>query len=98
MSNDESAMVLLQQVVRVRCAVGLRGCAPPTFFRSRGAALFFRLVVGPPNGSPHDTRGRLPERPMGADCKSVGFAFEGSNPSPATRDARPRTGNCAGPP
>jgi hypothetical protein len=28
--------------------------------------------------------GRLPERPMGADCKSVGFAFEGSNPSPAT--------------
>lgn len=28
--------------------------------------------------------GRLPERPMGADCKSVGFAYDGSNPSPAT--------------
>ena len=34
-------------------------------------------------------RGGLPERPMGADCKSVGFAFEGSNPSPATRSRRP---------
>ena len=35
-----------------------------------------------------DTRrrgpGRLPERPKGADCKSAGSAFEGSNPSPAT--------------
>ena len=29
--------------------------------------------------------GRLPERPMGADCKSVGEAYEGSNPSPATQ-------------
>jgi hypothetical protein len=28
--------------------------------------------------------GGLPERPMGADCKSVGVAFDGSNPSPAT--------------
>ena len=28
--------------------------------------------------------GGLPERPMGADCKSAGNAFEGSNPSPAT--------------
>src|SRR5699024_7441249 len=28
--------------------------------------------------------GRLPERPKGADCKSAGSAFEGSNPSPAT--------------
>jgi len=27
----------------------------------------------------------LPERPMGGDCKSPGSAFEGSNPSPATR-------------
>ena len=26
---------------------------------------------------------------MGADCKSVGFAFEGSNPSPATQRGRP---------
>src|SRR5689334_23964398 len=29
-------------------------------------------------------RGGLPEWPMGADCKSVGLAYEGSNPSPAT--------------
>jgi len=27
----------------------------------------------------------LPERPMGGDCKSPGSAFEGSNPSPATK-------------
>ena len=29
-------------------------------------------------------RGRLPERPKGADCKSAGTAYGGSNPSPAT--------------
>ena len=29
-------------------------------------------------------RGGIPERPKGADCKSVGSAFEGSNPSPST--------------
>src|SRR5680860_1371053 len=29
---------------------------------------------------------------MGADCKSVGFAFEGSNPSPATSGGASRTG------
>src|SRR5690242_20413321 len=28
--------------------------------------------------------GGLPEWPKGADCKSVGSAYEGSNPSPAT--------------
>src|SRR3954452_21859116 len=32
-------------------------------------------------------RGGLPEWPMGADCKSVGLAYEGSNPSPATPGA-----------
>ena len=26
--------------------------------------------------------GWIPERPKGADCKSVSYAFEGSNPSP----------------
>jgi len=30
----------------------------------------------------------LPERPMGGDCKSPGSAFEGSNPSPATKSIR----------
>src|SRR5215831_10952302 len=29
-------------------------------------------------------QGRLPERPKGAVCKTVGFAFPGSNPGPAT--------------
>ena len=28
--------------------------------------------------------GGLPERPMGADCKSAGSAFSGSNPLPTT--------------
>ena len=28
--------------------------------------------------------GRIPEWPKGADCKSVSYAFEGSNPSPPT--------------
>ena len=28
--------------------------------------------------------GGIPEWPKGADCKSVGNAFEGSNPSPST--------------
>lgn len=28
--------------------------------------------------------GRLPERPKGADCKSAGTAYGGSNPSSAT--------------
>src|SRR5690606_34361122 len=32
--------------------------------------------------------GRLPERPKGADCKSAGTAYVGSNPTPATEKAR----------
>ena len=31
--------------------------------------------------------GRIPERSNGTDCKSVGLAFEGSNPSPPTHFA-----------
>ena len=31
---------------------------------------------------PHRNHGWIPEWPKGADCKSVGTAFEGSNPSP----------------
>ena len=31
---------------------------------------------------PHRNQGWIPEWPKGADCKSVGTAFEGSNPSP----------------
>ena len=29
--------------------------------------------------------GGIPKRSTGTDCKSVGSAFEGSNPSPSTR-------------
>jgi hypothetical protein len=32
--------------------------------------------------------GGLPERPMGADCKSAGYAFSGSNPLPTTMMAK----------
>ena len=31
--------------------------------------------------------GGLPEWPKGADCKSAGYAFDGSNPSPSTASA-----------
>ena len=34
---------------------------------------------------PHRNYGWIPEWPKGADCKSVGTAFEGSNPSPPTK-------------
>src|SRR3954465_813001 len=37
--------------------------------------------------APVRPHGGLPEWPMGADCKSVGLAYEGSNPSPATPGA-----------
>ena len=37
-------------------------------------------------GNLADCRGRLPERPKGADCKSAGIAYIGSNPIPATRE------------
>ena len=33
---------------------------------------------------PLRTCGGVPEWPKGADCKSAGTAFEGSNPSPTT--------------
>ena len=33
--------------------------------------------------------GWIPEWPKGADCKSVGNAFEGSNPSPSIRLIKP---------
>src|SRR3954470_11554908 len=43
------------------------------------------LVPGPQNPrTPAPPHGRLPERPKGAVCKTVGSAFVGSNPTPAT--------------
>ena len=40
-----------------------------------------RVIGSSPIGS---ILGWIPEWPKGADCKSVGDAFEGSNPSPST--------------
>ena len=41
-----------------------------------------RVIGSSPIGS---ILGWIPEWPKGADCKSVGTAFEGSNPSPPTK-------------
>src|SRR3954454_6386346 len=46
--------------------------------------------------APVRPHGGLPEWPMGADCKSVGLAYEGSNPSPATGAHRPPTSSEVG--
>src|SRR3954449_8762204 len=70
MSNDESAMA------RVPPAAGSAD------FKSVIGLRYSFVPAAPETIWGH--HGRLPERPMGADCKSVGFAFEGSNPSPAT--------------
>ncbi len=42
--------------------------------------------------------GGLPEWPKGADCKSAGYAFDGSNPSPSTtlEDIRDKEESIAG--
>ena len=47
--------------------------------RPAHSPLFFSV---PPGARRHP--GRLPERPKGAVCKTVGYAFGGSNPPPAT--------------
>ena len=36
--------------------------------------------------------GRVPERPKGADCKSVVTDYDGSNPSPSTKSNTPQGG------
>ena len=43
-------------------------------------------VVGsnPTSGTINIISGEVPERPKGSDCKSDGYAFEGSNPSLTT--------------
>ena len=38
--------------------------------------------------------GGVPERSKGTDCKSVGSAFEGSNPSPSTRSIYRKCAGC----
>src|SRR3954451_19674238 len=45
---------------------------------------------------PSRRRGGLPEWPKGAVCKTVGIAYVGSNPSPATPPRRPLTSSDTG--
>ena len=45
-----------------------------------------RVIGSSPIGPTYINYGWVPEWPKGADCKSVGNAFEGSNPSPSTKD------------
>src|SRR5438045_952264 len=61
----------------------------------------FRLPRGRVFGYPCDAAsaaayGRLPEWPKGAVCKTVGSAYVGSNPTPAThlRRSKPVTLDC----
>src|SRR5690348_14909390 len=60
------------------------------FLRS-GDALLAPRGRGPPllYAAPVPPHGGLPEWSKGADCKSVGTAYEGSNPSPATGREQP---------
>src|SRR5918912_15675 len=46
--------------------------------------LVFREAQGQSTKLTADKRGEVPEWPKGADCKSAGDAFEGSNPSLST--------------
>ena len=53
-----------------------------------------RVIGSSPIGPTSKIYGWIPEWPKGADCKSVGNAFEGSNPSPSTRLIKPDSADC----
>ena len=53
--------------------------AQPNFALETGRRLWLNLY-----SRTFGTVGRLPKWPTGADCKSAGYAFDGSNPSPTT--------------
>lgn len=57
----------------------------------RGLAILPRRQAVSPR-APRQARGGLPERPMGADCKSAAECYGGSNPSPATTITGSRSG------
>ena len=85
-----STLLTMSKCCRPWCLlpVGCRARAGRTRRRARCGILPYRAPCDP--SAVGATAGGLPERPMGADCKSVGLAFEGSNPSPATlTEARP---------
>jgi hypothetical protein len=56
-------------------------------------AASWAILAMPPSAA---VSGRLPEWPKGAVCKTVGFAYPGSNPGPATRSrsSEPVTLDC----
>ena len=51
---------------------------------ARGSGKQDRSAVKAQASSRRKSFGGVPERSKGSDCKSDGYAFEGSNPSPAT--------------
>ena|GEM_PF-5841571 len=81
-----------RRAARVRAGRALRGapgrCSDPS---PRPPALRGPVRRARANGAPSGTAavaatspGRIPKRPTGADCKSAGTAFAGSNPAPPT--------------
>ena len=50
--------------------------------------LTFNQVVPRSNRGWITKYGRVPEWPKGTDCKSVSFAFGGSNPPPSTKQPK----------
>ena len=51
---------------------------------ARGSGKQDRSAVEAQASSGRRSFGGVPERSKGSDCKSDGYAFEGSNPSPTT--------------
>ena len=75
-------------------------CSPSAAGRRMSASIGDWFVRGPLTRVPSSRYGGLPEWPKGADCKSAGSAYVGSNPTPATRDRgapAPRRGASAFP-
>src|SRR5437016_9545509 len=69
----------------------------PEVSRLRVSRLPCGLVLGYPcDAASAAAYGRLPEWPKGAVCKTVGSAYVGSNPTPAThfRRSEPVTPDC----
>ena len=69
-----------QSVEHLFCKQAVRGSSPLASSNSSRSRSFRYLS---------NDSGGLPERPKGADCKSAGYAFGGSNPTPSTRSSKP---------
>ncbi len=66
---------------------------------AQGGLTIISMAIDTGEKTPHNSRfiyGGVPERPKGADCKSAGSAFEGSNPSPSTKLNKGVKTVCAG--